>query len=87
MEVSDVIDLAREALWVAFLLGAPILAAGMIVGLVVSFLQALTQIQDQVIAFVPKLLAVGLTFAIALPWLLAILLEYWEKIFHLRGGF
>lgn len=86
MEISDVIDLGREALWIAFLLGAPILAAGMLVGLVVSFLQAITQIQDQAIAFVPKLVAMGLAFAIALPWLLAVIVEYAQRIFQPAGG-
>ncbi|MCS7238510.1 MAG: flagellar biosynthetic protein FliQ [Thermoguttaceae bacterium] len=82
MEVADVVDLGREALWIAFLVAAPMLGAGMLVGLVISFLQALTQIQDQAIAFVPKVVAMGLVFAVALPWLLAIILEYSERLFH-----
>lgn len=80
MDVSQVIDMGREALWVALLLSAPLLATAMAVGLVVSFLQALTQIQDQSIAFVPKILALGLAFAVALPWLLAVLMEYSQKL-------
>lgn len=86
MEIADVVDLGREALWIAFLLSAPILGVGMLVGLVVSFLQALTQIQDQAIAFVPKVVAMGLVFALALPWLLAIILEYAERLFHFGVG-
>jgi flagellar biosynthetic protein FliQ len=80
MDVPHVVDLTREALWISFLVAAPILGTGILVGLVVSLLQALTQIQDQAIAFVPKLLAVGLAFAATLPWLLSILMEYSEQL-------
>ena len=54
---QDAIDLGREALVMATLIAAPVLVAGMVVGLIVGLLQALTQIQEQTVAFVPKLLA------------------------------
>jgi flagellar biosynthetic protein FliQ len=87
MDVAQAVDLAREALWISFLVAAPILGTGILVGLVISFLQALTQIQDQAIAFVPKLLAVGLSFAVTLPWVLSVLLEYSERLLgHFPGA-
>ena len=57
MDAQQAIDLGREALWVSLLVGAPVLVAGMVVGLVICLLQAVTQIQEQTVAFVPKLVA------------------------------
>ena len=58
------------------LISAPVLVAGLLVGLVVGLLQALTQIQEQAIAFVPKLLVMVLMLSLTLPWVLGRLLEY-----------
>ena len=57
MQPQDAIDLGREALVVATLIAAPVLLAGMLVGLIIGLLQALTQVQEQTVAFVPKLIA------------------------------
>jgi flagellar biosynthetic protein FliQ len=54
--------------------------AGMVVGLVVGLLQALTQIQEQTVAFVPKIVAMVLTLSIALPWLIGRMVEYAEEV-------
>ena len=62
------IELGREALWIGLLIGAPLLAAGLVVALVVGLLQAVTQIQDQTVAFVPKIIAMAVALSIALPW-------------------
>ena len=76
MEPQDAIDLGREAIWTALLIGSPVLLAGMIVGLLVGLLQALTQIQEQTVAFVPKIVAMVLALSIALPWLITRMLQY-----------
>ncbi len=76
MSIEQAIDLVRQALWMALILSSPILAAGLAVALVAGLLQALTQIQDQTISFVPKILAMGATLALLLPWLIARLVEY-----------
>ncbi len=76
MGPQDAIDLGREAIWTALLVGAPVLLAGMAVGLIVGLLQALTQIQEQTIAFVPKIVAMVLVLSFTLPWLIARMLEY-----------
>ena len=60
MDPRDIIDLGREAIWIALLVAAPVLLTGMIVGLLVGLLQALTQIQEQTVAFVPKIVAMVL---------------------------
>jgi flagellar biosynthetic protein FliQ len=70
------VELGRGALWVAVKVCLPILLAGLGVGAVVSVLQAATQIQDQTLTYVPKMLAVAATVFLLMPWLLAVLMEY-----------
>ena len=69
MEPQDAIDLGRDAIMIALLIGAPVLTVGMLVGLTIGLLQALTQVQDQTIAFVPKIIAMVLALGFFLPWL------------------
>jgi flagellar biosynthetic protein FliQ len=76
MDPQVAVDLSREALIEATLVVAPALLAGMIVGLVIGLLQALTQIQEQTVAFVPKLLAMVVALGLSLPWVLSRLVEY-----------
>ena len=76
MEAQDAIDLGRQAIWMALMIGSPVLLAGMAVGLLVGLLQALTQIQEQTIAFVPKIVAMILVLSISLPWLVNRMVEY-----------
>ncbi len=76
MGPEDAVDLARRAIWVAILIGSPVLLAGMAVGLIVGLLQALTQVQEQTIAFVPKILAMVGVLSLTLPWLITQILQY-----------
>ncbi len=76
MSAEDAIDLAREALWTALLIGSPVLLVGMGVALLIGLVQALTQIQEQTVAFVPKIVAMVLTLSLALPWLISRMLVY-----------
>lgn len=76
MGPEDAVDLARRAIWVAILLGAPVLLTGMAVGLIVGLLQALTQIQEQTIAFVPKIVAMVAVLSLTLPWLITQILQF-----------
>lgn len=80
MTPQTAIDLGREAIMVTLLISAPVLVAGMVVALVIGLLQALTQIQEQTIAFVPKLVAMVLALSLSLPWLLAKMLEYFRQL-------
>jgi flagellar biosynthesis protein FliQ len=80
MHPQDAIDLVRQALLTALLISAPVLATGLVVGLVVGLIQALTQIQDQTIAFVPKLIAMILVLSFTLPWLISHLAEYTREL-------
>ncbi len=88
MEPQDAVDLGRQAIWIALLIGSPVLVAGMIVGLLIGLLQALTQVQEQTIAFVPKIVAMVLVLSLTLPWVIARLVEYSsEMITSIPGRF
>ena len=76
------VDLARQALMLAAMLAAPLLLVALIVGLLVSILQAVTQVQEQTLAFVPKLAAVALVFLIGLPWLIQVAVKFTADLFH-----
>ena len=80
MHPQDAVDLAREALVLATLIAAPVLLAGTLIGLLVGLIQALTQIQEQTVAFVPKLIAMVLALGISLPWILTRLIEYSREL-------
>ncbi|PQO26254.1 flagellar biosynthetic protein FliQ [Blastopirellula marina] len=80
MDVTTTVDLTREAMLVALWISAPALIVGMLVGLGIGLLQALTQIQDQTVSFVPKLLAMAAAMLLALPWVLERLMIYTETL-------
>lgn len=80
-DVGTAVDIGRQALWVAVKLAAPLLLVGLIVGVVISILQAATQIQEQTLALIPKMFAVVVTMFVIMPWLLLVLVEYTEEIF------
>ena len=77
-----VIDLCREAILTALTISAPLLLIALLVGLVVSIVQSVTQIQEQTLTFVPKLVLVGAAFIVGLPWLLQVLSKYTIALFH-----
>lgn len=66
----------------ALLIASPMLVVALAVGLVVSIIQAVTQIQEQTLSFVPKLVAVAVTFIIALPWIIQIMVKYTSELFR-----
>ncbi len=80
MDQSTVIDLGREALQITMLLCGPMLGLGLVAGLAVSLIQAVTQIQDMTLTFVPKLLAVVAALALFLPWMLNLLMEFTTRV-------
>ena len=80
MNPQDAIDLGREAIFTALFLSAPLLIAGAVVGLVIGLIQALTQIQDQTVAFVPKIVAMVGILILCLPWLVQKMVEYSEVL-------
>lgn len=81
MTVEQGVDLAREALTLMLLLSAPILGVALVVGLAIGVLQAVTQIQEQTLTFVPKILGMGAVAIIAMPWLVTRILDYAARLF------
>ena len=83
--VQTAVDLARQAIWITILLSMPLLLVGLAVGLVISVLQAATQIQEQTLSFLPKILAVVAVLFGLLPWLLIQMMEYTTTLFLEMG--
>lgn len=77
------VELVREALIITLKIAGPILVAGMLVGLIISLLQSITSIQDQTIAFVPKIVVMIGATVILIPWIVQRLLEYSAELFRL----
>ena len=73
--------MAQEALWVVLLESAPMRGLGLAVGLMVSVYQATTSIQEQTLAFIPKIVAVFVAILIFGPWMLRIMVEYFTNVF------
>ena len=86
MPLGLVLDLARNALVTALLLAGPLLGIALVVGLVVSVLQAVTSIQEQTLSFVPKLFAVGAVFLFLLSWMLQLMVRYTTDLFRSLPG-
>lgn len=82
MSHALIVDLARNAIMTGLLIAGPILTIALLVGLVVSVIQAVTQIQEQTLSFVPKLLAVSGTVLISLPWMLQVMIKYTTELFR-----
>ena len=80
MTPNEAIDLVRNAILMSLIVGAPLLLVGMIVGLAIGLIQALTQIQDQTVSTVPKLVAMTLAIIVCLPWLTDRMLDYSRNI-------
>lgn len=81
MSVDVAIDLCRSATVISLLIAAPVLACAVIVGLVISILQAVTQLQDQTLSFVPKILAMGAVLVLILPWAISQMTTYSADLF------
>jgi flagellar biosynthetic protein FliQ len=80
MEVVDAIDIGKEAIWVLLKISAPILIVSLVVGLIISLFQALTQIQESTLTFVPKMFAVFITIIISLPFMFETLKDFQEDL-------
>lgn len=81
MSVDNVIDIARGATIITLQLALPLLLFGLVVGVIVSILQAVTSIQEMTLTFVPKILAVILALVIFGPWMLQNIVAYTSRLF------
>jgi len=82
MDSQLAIDLLRRALWLSVELAGPLLAVGLVVGVVVSLFAAVTQIQDMTLTFIPKVVAMAVTAVIVGPWALKILIGFTTQLFR-----
>ncbi|MGB9803813.1 flagellar biosynthesis protein FliQ [Desulfofundulus sp.] len=82
MTDTFVTQIAREALMTTLILSLPTLAVSLLVGLVISILQATTQVQEQSLTFVPKIIAVFLTLAITAPWMIRLMTTFTMQLFN-----
>ena len=80
MEANDVLDVARQAIWVALKMGAPIMVIALVVGLIISLFQALTQIQEMTLAFVPKIIVIFISILMFLPFMLTALTNFTQDL-------
>lgn len=80
MDQAQVLNMAKEAVGTVLLVGGPILIVSLVVGLLVSVFQAMTQIQEQTLSFIPKVIAVVAVLLILGPWMLSVLTMYTSNL-------
>lgn len=86
MTPDSALDLFRQALLTALLLASPMLAVGLVIGLLVSVFQAVTSIQEMTLTFIPKMLGVLAALLIAMPWMLSLMTRFTQQILGNLGS-
>ena len=81
MGPETVLDIGRQALWLAVLLAGPMLGASLAVGLFIGVIQAATQIQEMTLSFIPKLLTLVVVLFVLGPWMLQIIVTFSQRLF------
>ncbi len=81
METVDIIEVIRGGIWTIVKMGAPVLLMSLGVGLIVSLFQALTQIQEMTLAFIPKIMAVFITLVLFMPFMLGVLKDFTLQLY------
>lgn len=82
MSTDDILEIGTDAIWTLLLVGSPIMGAALTVGLTISLLQALTQMQEQTLSFVPKVTAMVITFMLFLPFMMSTMTNFAERLFE-----
>lgn len=80
MTGADVLDIATDGIWTLVIVSAPMMIVGLLVGVVIALFQALTQIQEMTLVFVPKILAIFITMLLALPFIGATMSGYMTRV-------
>ena len=80
MNGADVLEIARDAIWVLLQMAGPVMVMALVVGLVIAFFQALTQIQELTLTFVPKIIAIFLFLLVLLPYMGQTLIGFMERL-------
>ena len=81
MNAAEAVTLFKSALWMTVMLSAPMLVFGLVAGLVVSVFQAVTQIHEMTLTFIPKVLAVVVGLVLFLPWMLGQMISYTTNLY------
>ncbi len=87
MGIEFVVDICRKAVQTSLMVAAPPMLAGMIIGLLVSIFQATTQINEQTLTFIPKIVAVFITLLIMTPWMIHTMVSFASGIFSTIATF
>lgn len=82
MNADHVLDVARESIFVMIKIGAPVMIVALVIGVAIALIQALTQMQEMTLSFVPKILAIFVTILLSLPFMTNTLLEFGEGLFR-----
>jgi flagellar biosynthesis protein FliQ len=80
MDSATVLDVAREGIWLIIMVSAPMMIVGLLVGVVIALFQALTQIQELTLVFVPKIIAIFLTMLVVLPFMGESMSAYMQRV-------
>jgi flagellar biosynthesis protein FliQ len=80
MTGAEVLDIARDGIWVLIMISAPMMIVGLVVGVVIALFQALTQIQEMTLVFVPKILAIFITMLLTLPFMGSMMQNFMTRI-------
>jgi flagellar biosynthetic protein FliQ len=80
MTDQQVLEIAQQALLISIQIGAPTLLVGLVVGVAIALIQALTQIQEMTLVFVPKILVIFLTMFLTLPWMMSVLVAFTREL-------
>jgi flagellar biosynthetic protein FliQ len=88
LDGAQVLDIARDGIWVLIIVSAPMMLVGLLVGVVIALFQALTQIQEMTLVFVPKIVAIFVTMIVALPFMGATMSGFMTRVADLivTGG-
>jgi flagellar biosynthetic protein FliQ len=81
MSVDFIVGIMAETVWITLLVAAPVLIVGLVVGVLISLFQAVTQVQEMTLVFVPKIVACLIALVAALPWMINILISFTHNIF------
>lgn len=80
MTGAEVLDVARDGIWVLIIASSPMMIVGLVVGVIIALFQALTQIQEMTLVFVPKILAIFITLIVVLPFMGSTLSGYMDRV-------
>lgn len=86
MNTADVVDVVREAIWVLLIVASPVMLVALGVGLIIALIQALTQVQEMTLVFVPKILAIFLSLIVFMPFMIGSMIELMEQLAQRIAG-